>query len=1100
MSNIDNILTKASEYANQNQHQYIMVEHLLWALLDEKDIKDLITDMRANPSIIQQEVADYLDTTPELKSANFTKSRESSALRRVFQRALTQTALTSATELNPKILLLSLTSETNSYAVAFLVKHSISKESISTHLRRTTSANNMPGAEPVTADQFENFCKNLNKEAKDGHIDPVIGRETEIRDTIEILARKKKNNVIYVGDPGVGKTSLAEGLARMITEGAVPTALKGKEVYSLDLGSLIAGTKYRGEFEERLKMVIDEIEKRSNVILFIDEIHMLMGAGSTSGGSMDAANLLKPALSKGKLLCVGATTEDEYAEHMEKDRAMMRRFNKMYISEPSVADTKRILRGLKKYYTKFHGVEYNDESLDLAVDLADRYIKTLFFPDKAIDIMDAAGAVTKLREVKNVTEQVIKEQAAKLSKVPIDMIDIDVTDSIENLDIKLKSEVFGQDEAVHKVTEAITIAKAGLREKNKPVGSFLFVGPTGTGKAQPLYSKIKTPTGWTTMGEISLGDKVSTPDGNDANVIGIFPQGVKDIYEITFADGRKAQSCKEHLWKVYNKHWRHGWKILSLEEIMNLSLGVKKELYIPLIESDNTTENELPLPAYFMGIMLGDGCLQNTNFSSADEEIVSYIRSNLQEGYDVRHRDNYDYSIISTKPRREIQSLNSKQEKWHYYVEAFTGLGLRGTRSHEKFIPDVYKSGSRSQRIQLIQGLMDSDGHVCGSGSMSFTSVSKQLAEDFQEIVRSIGGISKLKVSKNRTYMYNGVKTPCRDAYTVSVRYKTPRDLVRLSRKVNSAPGDDYQYKNLKLRIDNIEKVSTEQAQCIMVDHPDHLYITDDYVVTHNTFFCKKLAEITGSKLVRFDMSEYQEKHSVSRLVGAPPGYVGHGEGKNGEGQLIQEVSNNPNCILLLDEVEKAAPEVMTLLLQVMDDGRLTSSKGKTVDFTNIILVLTSNLGAKEAERNRIGFGDQSNARAFESAIKDYFPPEFRNRLDATVMFNKLATNEIKLIVNAELKLLNDMTLQQHISIVATPKAKKVLIEQGFDELMGARPLKRLIQDEIKKPLSKLILFGGLKDAGGVVKVDVVNNEFEVTIATLNPPKAQVTTTQTTVQ
>jgi ATP-dependent Clp protease ATP-binding subunit ClpA len=411
----------------------------------------------------------------------------------------------------------------------------------------------------------------------------------------------------------------------------------------------------------------------------------------------------------------------------------------MTIEEPSASDTKKILRGLKQYYSKFHGVEYHDKSLDLAVDLADRYIKTRFFPDKAIDIMDAAGAVTKLAEKDTVDELAIKEQAAKLSKIPIDMIDIDVTDSIKNMDIKLKTEVFGQDEAVNKITESFIVSKAGLREKNKPIGSFLLVGPSGVGK----------------------------------------------------------------------------------------------------------------------------------------------------------------------------------------------------------------------------------------------------------------------------------------------------------------------------------------------------------------THFAKELSKITGSKLVRFDMSEYQEKHSVSRLVGAPPGYVGHGEGKNGDGQLIQEVSNNPNCVLLLDEIEKAAPDVMTLLLQVMDDGRLTSSKGKTVDFSNAIILLTSNLGARDAEKNKIGFGDQSNSAAFGKAIKDYFPPEFRNRLDSTIMFNKLSTNEIKLIVNAELKLLNDTTFERKISVVATPNAKKALILQGFSDLMGARPLKRLIQNEIKNPLSRLMLFSGLKENGGTVKVDYVNNKFEVTVATLNPPKAQ---------
>lgn len=741
---INQVLKRAVDYANTAEHQYVTIEHLLWSMLEEDSVKALIVKMQSNTALIQAEVQNYLDTTQELTSNNFESSKESTALRRVFQRMGAQAALSnqSEEEIDAGMLLASLLQEVNSYAVAYLNKHGVTREKIIQVLKQEYAEQSMgagPGEE-VTADQFEKYCENLNKTAEDGHIDPVIGRETEIRDTIEVLARKKKNNVIYVGEPGVGKTALGEGLANMIVAGLVPEALKEKEVYSLDLGTMVAGTKYRGEFEERLKMVIDEIEKRGNVILFIDEIHMLMGAGATGSGNMDAANLLKPALAKGKLLCVGATTSDEFHDNIEKDKALLRRFQRMDIEEPSVEDTKRILEGLRKYYEEFHGVTYDKGILDLAVDLADRYIKSgKFFPDKAIDIMDAAGAVAKLAELTVVDEDQIKASAAKLSKMPIEMVDVKVNDSIANLDVAMKSQVFGQDEAVQTVTEALMVAKAGLRDANKPVGSFLFVGPTGTGK----------------------------------------------------------------------------------------------------------------------------------------------------------------------------------------------------------------------------------------------------------------------------------------------------------------------------------------------------------------TFLCKKLAENTGSKLVRFDMSEYQEKHSVSRLIGAPPGYVGHGEGKNGEGALIQEVETNPNCILLLDEIEKAAPEVTTILLQVMDDGRLTSSKGKTVDFSNVTLVMTSNLGASDAERNVIGFGKQANTGAYDSAMKKFFAPEFRNRLDAVVQFNKLSQTEIGMIVTSEITDLNKTTAKQNISLVFTPAARKQLALEGFDELLGARPLKRLLQEKIKKPLSKEILFNDLGINGGTVKIDYNGKDYTVNTVILNPPPVE---------
>lgn len=732
---IEQIIDRAVTYARDNNHGYITNEHLLWALLAETEVNELLFNIGAQPTKIKNDVTVFLEE-PDLQlppDVHDSTPKRTKALARVFQRALTQVVFSGTNELTTEGLVLSILSEEQSHACYFLTKHGASRDKIISHLQRENEENNDT--------PLQKYCRNLNVESSEGLIDPVIGRETEVADTIEVLARRKKNNLIYVGEPGVGKTAISEGIARKIVDGDVPDAIKDKVVHSLDMGALLAGTKFRGDMEDRMKGVLDEIEADGNIILFIDEIHMIMGAGSTTGSSMDVSNMLKPLLAKGKLMCVGATTHDEFAEHIEKDRALMRRFQKYEITEPSVDDSKRILAGLEKYYNEFHGVTYKKGALDLAVDLSVRYMKSKFLPDKAIDVMDASGARVKLDGKHVVDSDAIIAALAKQAKIPLDMISLKENDALATLNTRLKDCVFGQDESIDVIVDAIGISKAGLREESRPIGSFLAVGPTGVGK----------------------------------------------------------------------------------------------------------------------------------------------------------------------------------------------------------------------------------------------------------------------------------------------------------------------------------------------------------------TFLCKKLADIMGIKLVRFDMSEYQEKHAVSRLIGAPPGYVGHGEGKMGDGQLISEVENNPNCILLLDEVEKAAPEVMQTLLQVMDDARLTSSKGKTVDFSNVILVMTSNLGASEAEKGTIGLHRvEYNQDAIGDSVKKFFPPEFRNRLDATMNFNKLGKDEILLVVDSELSKLNAKIADKNITVSLTPPARKYLLKHGYDPLMGARPMARLFQEKIKKPLSKEILFGALSD-GGRAKIEIRENNIVITpvLAQKTPVKAE---------
>lgn len=1073
---ISNVMERAHTFATENFHEYLTLEHLLWSLLHEKDLQHILTEIGGRPNIIRNEVENHLSTSnlevPTEHQIGYRGANHTTALTRVFQRALTQYIFAGRTEITTFGLFLSIMNEEHSHAAYFIARGKVSRDKLVEYLKKHDGHGSAAELDSI----LEEFCRNLNDESKVGLIDPIIGREQEVEDTVEILARRRKNNVIYVGHPGVGKTALAEGLAKKIVDGQVPKALAAKEVYSLDIGALVAGTKYRGDFEERLKKVLKGIKKKGNVILFIDEIHMIMGAGSASAGTMDAGNILKPMLAKGELRCIGATTFDEYETNFEKDKALKRRFGKYEVKEPSVADTKRILVGLAKYYEKFHGVKYSKETLIASVDLSERYMKNKFRPDKAIDIIDLAGAKAKLAEEKTVTMDMILKTVAKLGKIPVEMIDIKENDSIATLNSKLKDQVYGQNQAIDMIVEAIVISKSGLRDANKPIGTYLEIGPTGVGKAQPLTANIKTPHGWTTMGEIAVGDTVTTPDHKSAKVVGIYPQGTKDIYRITFSDGRTAECCKEHLWKIYHKHWskKQEWKVLSLEQIISL-IDQRKidnikdaELYIPLASVEYEPKTELPMNPYLVGALLGDGGLsQGPTFSTADAEMIQLLEERIHPDIEIRHRSQYDYAfVIKDEARSRYKGQGQKGMRRNPMTKTLESLDLLGSKSHTKFIPDMYKNATIKDRVDLLAGLIDTDGYVNEGGAISISTSSNQLAKDIQDIVWSIGGIAKIS-QRVPTYTYNNKKKTGRLSYNISIRYPNRHLLSRLTRKSKNIR-KTYQYKNLKLRITDIELVGREEAQCIMIDHPDHLYITDNYVVTHNTYLAKQLAIALGVELVRFDMSEYQEKHAVSRLIGAPPGYIGHGEGEAGSGQLISKVDNNPNCVLLLDEVEKAAPEVMQVLLQVMDDGRLTSATGKTVDFSNVILLMTSNLGAVESEKLAIGFGSQIKTGEDDKAIKQHFAPEFRNRLDGIIKFNKLGIEEMKLIVSRQIDELNDMLADKKITVTCLSRARELLATEGYDPMMGARPMARLFQDKIKKPIAKEILFGSLQGGGRV--------------------------------
>jgi len=726
MSDIDTIISDAVQKATENKHEYVTLEHLMFALLEHDAVVEVLDKIDCDYITAKDDLIDYLadnefnGLTGEVVYEG--KPKKTVSIERVLQRAFAQVIFSARDQVSPIDLFISILSEDNTHAKYLCELNGIERAKIVEWLTKNRTVSD-------TLKEAEEFLIDLNAKAAESEIDPLIGRHEEVDDLVHILARRKKNNPILIGEPGTGKTAIAEGLALKIVEGQVPNALKEKTVYSLDIGGLLAGTRYRGDFEERIKVVLDSLEANKNVILFIDEIHMIMGAGSAGNSSVDIANLMKPILGRGKLLTIGATTSDEYATHFEKDKALIRRFQRINVEPTDVPTTTLIVKGLKANFSDFHKVEYSDELLEKSVDLADRYVKNKFFPDKAVDVMDAAGARVKLRGEEEVKMDDVLHVIAKMSGIGKEVIDVDSTEGYRSLDKRIKNKVYGQDDAIDQIVEAILVAKSGLREPNKPIGSFLLVGPTGTGK--------------------------------------------------------------------------------------------------------------------------------------------------------------------------------------------------------------------------------------------------------------------------------------------------------------------------------------TESA--------------------------KQLAEQLESKLIRFDMSEYQERHSVSKLIGAPPGYVGHAEGKMGQGQLLTSVEEHPNCVLLLDEVEKAAPEVLQILLQVMDDGRLTGATGKTTDFTNVVLLMTSNLGAADAEKLKIGFGDQKKKNTDLKAVNSFFTPEFRNRIDSVIKFNKLGEPVIRKIVKRITDETNDQLKDKGIVLELSTEATDHFVTEGYEPTMGARPLKRLFETELKKPLSKRILFEDLRNCKLIVNYADGEISFENT-------------------
>lgn len=735
-------LNHAFTAAHEKRHEFITVEHLLLALLKTATVEPILKACACDISKLGQDLSQYIEETMTLIPQSVQRETQPTlGFQRVLQRAVFHVQASDKKEVNGANIFVALFSEQDSHAVYLLSKQNISRLDVVNYLAHGISkidkhdddeeqeADSPNSAADAQGNPLEKYALNLNEQARQDKIDPLIGREPEIERTIQTLCRRRKNNPLLVGEAGVGKTAIAEGLAKRIVDGQVPEVLSDNTIYSLDLGTLVAGTKYRGDFEKRLKGLLNQLKKEPKSILFIDEIHTIIGAGSASGGVMDASNLIKPALASGQLRCIGSTTYQEYRGVFEKDHALTRRFQKIDVVEPSVEETFQILQGLKSRFEAHHDIKYSNEALHLAAELSDRFITDRFLPDKAIDVIDEAGAKQRLAKKEERKEFInsaeIEDIVAKIARIPTKAVSSNDKDKLENLEKNLKMLVFGQDEAVSSLASAIKLARAGLRDTSKTIGAFLFAGPTGVGKT-----------------------------------------------ELT-----------------------------------------------------------------------------------------------------------------------------------------------------------------------------------------------------------------------------------------------------------------------------------------------------------------RQLAKVLGIELIRFDMSEYMERHTVSRLIGAPPGYVGFDQG----GLLTEQITKHPHAVLLLDELEKAHPDVFNLLLQVMDHGSLTDNNGRTADFRNIILVMTTNAGSSEGSRASIGFTSQDHSSDSLKAIEKNFSPEFRNRLDAIVQFKPLDISIVGSVVDKFIFELEALLADKQVTLALSSEARLWLAEHGCDPKMGARPMARLIQDKIKKPLANDLLFGKLANGGHVrIYVDAKELAFSI--------------------
>lgn len=904
-------------------------------------------------------------------------------------------------------------------------------------------------------------------------------------------------------------TAIVEGIAQIIVnDEECPETLKGKRIIELDMASIMAGAANQGDLEKRVKRIIKELEDNPDVIVFIDEIHMIVD----SNKPIDVSNMFKPALARGEMRCIGATTEKEY-KIIEKDSALERRFQKVSVGEPTQEETIEILKRLKVNYGKYHGVEYSDDAILACVKLAGRYITDRFFPDKAIDLLDEVGArvrvkKTKSQELKDLEvelhkigerknallksqqfeeatalrnrEKEIQQKLEELSKNEENIItvtkkdvenvmskkldlpelksdDEDIAKKYLELSDNLKMDVIGQDEAVTKVSKLLRRNAAGLKDPNRPSGVFLFLGSTGVGKCHGKGTKILMYDGSIkNVEDIKEGDLLMGDDSTPRKVLSL-ARGRDKMYRIS-GRGMDNFVCNEpHILSL---------KKTGTEEIVNIPISeyltknkTFKHTHKMWKSAIEFKEKELKIDPYLVGLWLGDGDKNRVNITTADEEIVDYLY-NVSEKYNLKinkleYKENKScgYYITGDKGKNNNELLNH-----------FKSYGLMDSKiKYHKFIPNDYLINSSDNRKKILAGLIDSDGYFSNNCYIISTN-NKKLADDIVFLSRSLGFRSIISIKKIHKY-------PNNIYYNINISGDFEDIPVLLNRK---KPRKRLQKKDVKKTSFNIEYIGIDDYYGFELDG-NHLYCLGDFTVTHNTHLVKTLAKnIFGSEtaLIRLDMSEYGEKHNVARLIGSPPGYVGYGEG----GQLTEKVRRKPYSIILLDELEKAHPDVLNVLLQVFEDGHLTDGQGKKVDFKNTIIIMTSNIGARVAaaeKRTPVGFGsdeqksaiqEENTKETIKAELKKALAPEFLNRIDDIIIFSELSKDSIYKIIDVEVKKVSSKLSNMGYTLEITDSLKDLLIDKGYDSSLGARPLKRAIVRYIEDPISEEILRKSITD------------------------------------
>lgn len=1193
------ILQDAKDIATTRQHQFLMPEHVLKALLGKKHDDDtIVLDALAKANVdtekLNAELDRELNSVSSVTGDNITYANiNNNAFIPYLHEISHQSDVLDDSYIAPDELMLAALQNTKMPFTQFMQKEfKMNYATFKTYLLQVRNGEKVIAPSQVRGKSIlDKYGYDMVARAQQGKMDPIIGRDVETRKMIEILLRKNKNNPLLLGGAGQGKTAIVEGLAQKIAKGDVPDQLKGVKLYNLDLTAVTAGTAARGSFASRIEAILKEVEKSDGrILLFIDEVHNLIGAGGNQGHG-DASQILKPALARGQLHLIAATTIVEFKKYIEPDAALTRRFARVDVPEPTFDQTVAILRGLRPKFEAFHGVIFHDDALVEAVKMSIRYIPERHLPDKAIELVDSAGSEVKLdttsippqldkdekevfttqtaiaslsREANSEAEDHVKKLREKLDQLQkrVDVekhnweqakivlkqlaelrkqlhtllnktnvqstVDPDTQKQIDELKQKivethnnlhgiddsvtvsvidrvvseitgintksltegekpkllrmstvLHKSVIGQDEAVDQVANAIKRSRTGLSDPHRPIGSFWFLGPTSTGKmakdSEPIYAIHNGKEGWTTNGELRPGDYVYDREGKLTKVLQIFPHKHQDVYRVYLKDGRHLDVGKDHLWAVQTRsmiqHKSNYWHVVDTAFLMNQELtktnsnGSKSYNYfIPMNEPVQMRYQHHKIDPYIIGAFLGDGCCTTNELtlSSRDPFIVDKIAKLLNATDLISFSSNYNWNF---RLPVELQHGNVRNFQTKDVLGSFPTIYNK--YSFEKSIPEEYKVGSIEQRLALLQGMFDTDGcakHDKGNRySAEYSTTSKRMVDDIREVLFSLGIDSTVKSYDRRGGHYKHIEYTVR----ISAPNRIKHMLFSLPRKINVLPVEEANPNHVthydRVAITKIEKLPEKaDMTCILVDNPEHLYLIGrDFIVTHNTQLAKTLAQtLFGQKdaFIRLDMSEYQSKASITRLIGSPPGYVGYEEA----GQLTEAVRQHPYSVVLFDEAEKAHPDVLNLLLQVLDDGRLTDGKGRTIDFTNTIVILTSNLGSSKILATWKDLSKPLNKTTYNnvmSTLKNHFRPEFINRVDHIIIFKPLSIDDIQAIAKLYLnKFAQRLWESNRIKIQFTKRATRFIAIDSYNREMGARPLRRYVTTHVEDMVANYIL------------------------------------------